>query len=260
MRSSPSPLTVPELALLRIEVQEYDMSEKHDFGGQTCLPVWELKQGIRAVPLHDRKGNKYKSVRLLIALPVCVSFEKQQALSTEKKKAGHREQLWRLQQGADTIGIASARLPPPPPRRRHQLPPARSLRSSPDASASSNGSGSSASRRISSTSCSALHFDAFFPNLQSWKEGACMQKAPNWVSPSRVGINFQLSQEGTTEGQISMASFPVWDSQKVGARLRPHHGCLPYTTDQQHWVSDHEDKKWNCPGTMAVEHHSSHRD
>ncbi|KAK3135935.1 hypothetical protein QOZ80_5BG0425520 [Eleusine coracana subsp. coracana] len=60
------PLTVPELALLRIEVQEYDMSEKHDFGGQTCLPVWELKQGIRAVPLHDRKGNKYKSVRLLM--------------------------------------------------------------------------------------------------------------------------------------------------------------------------------------------------
>jgi len=60
------PLTVPELALLRIEVQEYDMSEKHDFGGQTVLPVWELKQGIRAVPLHDRKGVRYKSVRLLM--------------------------------------------------------------------------------------------------------------------------------------------------------------------------------------------------
>lgn len=60
------PLTVPELALLRVEVQEYDMSEKHDFGGQTCLPVMELKQGIRAVPLHDRKGNRYKSVRLLM--------------------------------------------------------------------------------------------------------------------------------------------------------------------------------------------------
>ena len=60
------PLRLPELALLRIEVQEYDMSEKHDFGGQTCLPVWELKQGIRAVPLHDRKGNRYKSVRLLM--------------------------------------------------------------------------------------------------------------------------------------------------------------------------------------------------
>ncbi|KAF8680718.1 hypothetical protein HU200_045559 [Digitaria exilis] len=29
------PLTVPEIALLRVEVHEYDMSEKDDFGGQT---------------------------------------------------------------------------------------------------------------------------------------------------------------------------------------------------------------------------------
>ncbi|PSS34473.1 Phosphoinositide phospholipase [Actinidia chinensis var. chinensis] len=60
------PLTVPELALLRIEVHEYDMSEKDDFGGQTCLPVSELRSGIRAVPLHSQKGEKYKSVKLLM--------------------------------------------------------------------------------------------------------------------------------------------------------------------------------------------------
>lgn len=60
------PLSVPELALLRIEVHEYDMSEKDDFGGQTCLPVSELKQGIRSVPLHNHKGEKYKSVKLLM--------------------------------------------------------------------------------------------------------------------------------------------------------------------------------------------------
>ncbi|GAB2299560.1 1-phosphatidylinositol phosphodiesterase [Dionaea muscipula] len=60
------PLTVPELALLRIEVHEYDMSEKDDFGGQSCLPVWEIMEGIRAVPLHDRKGEKYKLVKLLM--------------------------------------------------------------------------------------------------------------------------------------------------------------------------------------------------
>lgn len=60
------PLTVPELALLRIEVHEYDMSEKDDFAGQTCLPVSELKTGIRAVPLFDRKGEKMRSVRLLM--------------------------------------------------------------------------------------------------------------------------------------------------------------------------------------------------
>lgn len=60
------PLRVPELALLRVEVHEYDMSEKDDFGGQTCLPVSELRQGICAVPLFDRKGMKYNSVRLLM--------------------------------------------------------------------------------------------------------------------------------------------------------------------------------------------------
>ncbi|KAK4750174.1 hypothetical protein SAY87_027623 [Trapa incisa] len=60
------PLTVPELALLRVEVHEYDMSEKDDFGGQTCLPVWEIRKGIRAVPLYNRKGEKYKSVKLLM--------------------------------------------------------------------------------------------------------------------------------------------------------------------------------------------------
>ncbi|KAL6581218.1 1-phosphatidylinositol phosphodiesterase [Orobanche minor] len=60
------PLTVPELALLRIEVHEYDMSEKDDFAGQTCLPVSEVRKGIRAVPLHSHKGERYKSVKLLM--------------------------------------------------------------------------------------------------------------------------------------------------------------------------------------------------
>ncbi|XP_051127205.1 phosphoinositide phospholipase C 2-like [Andrographis paniculata] len=60
------PISVPELALLRIEVHEFDMSDRDDFGGQTCLPVWELRSGIRAVPLHDQRGDRYKSVRLLM--------------------------------------------------------------------------------------------------------------------------------------------------------------------------------------------------
>ncbi|XP_021816353.1 phosphoinositide phospholipase C 2-like [Prunus avium] len=60
------PLSVPELAVLRVEVKEYDTSGKHDFGGQTCLPIPELRTGIRAVPLHNRRGQKYKSVRLLM--------------------------------------------------------------------------------------------------------------------------------------------------------------------------------------------------
>ena len=60
------PLTVPELALLQIEVRDFDRSEKDDFGGQTCLPISELRPGIRAVPLYDKKGEKLTSVRLLM--------------------------------------------------------------------------------------------------------------------------------------------------------------------------------------------------
>lgn len=59
-------LTVPELAVLRITVLEYDTSGKHDFGGQTCLPISELRTGIRAIPLHDRRGDKYKNTKLLV--------------------------------------------------------------------------------------------------------------------------------------------------------------------------------------------------
>lgn len=60
------PLTVPQLALLRVEVSEHDASGNSDFAGQTCLPVWELRQGIRAVPLYNREGVKYKFVKLLM--------------------------------------------------------------------------------------------------------------------------------------------------------------------------------------------------
>ncbi|KAL6204417.1 hypothetical protein ACLB2K_021685 [Fragaria x ananassa] len=52
------PLSVPKLAVLRIEVKEQHSSENHDFGGQTCLPISELRTGFRAVPLHDKKRGK----------------------------------------------------------------------------------------------------------------------------------------------------------------------------------------------------------
>ncbi|KAE8722818.1 Phosphoinositide phospholipase C 7 [Hibiscus syriacus] len=58
-------ITVPELALLRIEVYENDM-EKDDFAGETCIPIAELKSGIRAVPLMDNKGDMYNNVKLLM--------------------------------------------------------------------------------------------------------------------------------------------------------------------------------------------------
>lgn len=61
------PLTVPELALLRLEVHDRIRPEKDDFAGQTCLPVSQLRPGIRAVPLFDRKGNRFSSMRLLVS-------------------------------------------------------------------------------------------------------------------------------------------------------------------------------------------------
>ncbi|KAM7258205.1 hypothetical protein ACFE04_013946 [Oxalis oulophora] len=59
-------LTVPELALLRLEVRDEDTAKPNEFGGQTCLPISELKSGIRSVSLYNEKGVIYKSVRLLM--------------------------------------------------------------------------------------------------------------------------------------------------------------------------------------------------
>ncbi|XVF46750.1 hypothetical protein PTKIN_Ptkin03bG0053400 [Pterospermum kingtungense] len=63
-------LRVPELAVLRIQVHEYDVTGGPDFGGQACLPVSELRTGIRTAPLHDNKGNKYKHARLLLSIKI----------------------------------------------------------------------------------------------------------------------------------------------------------------------------------------------
>lgn len=60
------PIRVPELALLRIDVKDYDPSGEDEFAGQTCLPVSELRTGIRSVPLYDRRGDVYRSVKLLM--------------------------------------------------------------------------------------------------------------------------------------------------------------------------------------------------
>lgn len=64
------PLTVPELALLRIEVCEFDVDRRHGFGGQTCLPISELRSGIRAIPLYSKKGEIYEHVKLLIRFQI----------------------------------------------------------------------------------------------------------------------------------------------------------------------------------------------
>ena len=47
-------------------MHEYDATDKDDFGGQTCLPVSELKRGIRTIPLYDKKGRELSPVKLLV--------------------------------------------------------------------------------------------------------------------------------------------------------------------------------------------------
>ncbi|KAH9603848.1 hypothetical protein KSS87_005968 [Heliosperma pusillum] len=69
------PLTVPDLALLRIEVLEYDTTRNHDFGGQTCFSVSELRSGIRAIPLYNKKGEIYKHVKLLMKFQFVLPVE-----------------------------------------------------------------------------------------------------------------------------------------------------------------------------------------
>ncbi|XVF69006.1 hypothetical protein PTKIN_Ptkin11bG0046400 [Pterospermum kingtungense] len=68
-------LRVPELAVLRIQVLEYDTTGRPDFGGQACLPVSELRTGIRTVPLCDKKGNKYKHVRVLLSIKFGLPYD-----------------------------------------------------------------------------------------------------------------------------------------------------------------------------------------
>ncbi|XP_024516194.1 phosphoinositide phospholipase C 6 [Selaginella moellendorffii] len=55
------PLTVPEIAVLRFEVWEHDRMRRDDFVGQACIPVPELEQGIRVVPLHSKRGEPRSS-------------------------------------------------------------------------------------------------------------------------------------------------------------------------------------------------------
>lgn len=62
------PLMLPEMALLRVEVHEYDQTGRDDFAGQTCLPVCELKTGFRCLQLFDKRGDPYAGVRLLVLI------------------------------------------------------------------------------------------------------------------------------------------------------------------------------------------------
>ncbi|KAL2607971.1 hypothetical protein R1flu_026544 [Riccia fluitans] len=61
------PIRVPDIAILRFEVWEHDRASFDDFVGQACLPVSEIRRGIRVVQLRSKKG-KLRSSKLLVNL------------------------------------------------------------------------------------------------------------------------------------------------------------------------------------------------
>ena len=61
--------TVPDIAILRLEVRENDRLQRDDFVGQACFPVREMKTGIRSIPLKNKDGDSVSS-KLLCMIKV----------------------------------------------------------------------------------------------------------------------------------------------------------------------------------------------
>ncbi|XP_037382374.1 1-phosphatidylinositol 4,5-bisphosphate phosphodiesterase delta-1 isoform X2 [Talpa occidentalis] len=61
-------VNVPELALVRFVVEDYDASSKNDFIGQSTIPLSCLKQGYRHVHLLSKNGDQYPSATLFVKM------------------------------------------------------------------------------------------------------------------------------------------------------------------------------------------------
>ncbi|XP_026896473.1 1-phosphatidylinositol 4,5-bisphosphate phosphodiesterase delta-1 isoform X1 [Acinonyx jubatus] len=59
-------VVVPELALVRFLVEDYDASSKNDFIGQSTVPLGSLKQGYRHVHLLSKNGDQHPSATLFV--------------------------------------------------------------------------------------------------------------------------------------------------------------------------------------------------
>ncbi|KAB0399940.1 hypothetical protein E2I00_012616 [Balaenoptera physalus] len=57
---------VPELALVRFVVEDYDASSKNDFIGQSTIPLNSLKQGYRHIHLLSKNGDQHPSATLFV--------------------------------------------------------------------------------------------------------------------------------------------------------------------------------------------------
>ncbi|KAM9094037.1 1-phosphatidylinositol 4,5-bisphosphate phosphodiesterase delta-1 isoform X1 [Sarcophilus harrisii] len=61
-------VAIPELALVRFLVEDYDASSKNDFVGQCTIPFFSLKQGYRHIHLLSKNGDQYPSATLFVKI------------------------------------------------------------------------------------------------------------------------------------------------------------------------------------------------
>ncbi|XP_041824660.1 1-phosphatidylinositol 4,5-bisphosphate phosphodiesterase delta-1a isoform X2 [Melanotaenia boesemani] len=59
---------VPELAMVRFLVEDYDSSSQNDFIGQYCLPLTSVQNGYRHVPLLTKRGDLISYAGLFVHL------------------------------------------------------------------------------------------------------------------------------------------------------------------------------------------------
>ncbi|XP_036413907.1 1-phosphatidylinositol 4,5-bisphosphate phosphodiesterase delta-1a isoform X2 [Colossoma macropomum] len=59
-------INVPELAMVRFEVEDYDAASANDFIGQYTLPVTSMQYGYRRVPLLTKSGGVIPSAGLFV--------------------------------------------------------------------------------------------------------------------------------------------------------------------------------------------------
>ncbi|KAA8580732.1 hypothetical protein FQN60_013690 [Etheostoma spectabile] len=61
-------INVPELAMLRLLVEDHDSASYNDFVGQYCLPLTSIQNGYRRVPLLTKRGDVICSAGLFLHL------------------------------------------------------------------------------------------------------------------------------------------------------------------------------------------------
>ncbi|XP_023655931.1 1-phosphatidylinositol 4,5-bisphosphate phosphodiesterase delta-1a [Paramormyrops kingsleyae] len=57
---------VPELTLVRFEVEDYDTASNNDFIGQYTLPFTSIQNGYRHIPLYNKRGHLIPSAGLFV--------------------------------------------------------------------------------------------------------------------------------------------------------------------------------------------------